>query len=55
MEHERGQGYSFQIGYVKGTGGDFRVRIEEVPGGSAGNRTLALNSISFDLCEQKRS
>ena len=51
VEHERDQGYSFEIGYVKGTGGVFRGRIEEVPGGSASNNSC----ISFELCEQKRS
>ena len=34
---ERGQGYPIQIGYLKGTGGVIRGRIEEVPGGNAGN------------------
>ena len=38
-ERERGLGYPFQIGYLKGTGGVFSGRIEEVPGGSAGNNS----------------
>ena len=37
-ERERGQGYLFEIGYLKGTGRVFRGRIEEVPGGTAGNK-----------------
>ena len=37
-ERERGQDYLFEIGYLKGTGRGFRGRIEEVPGGTAGNK-----------------
>ena len=37
VEHERGQGYPFEVGYVKGTGRVFRGRIDEVPGGTASN------------------
>lgn len=33
---ERGQSYSFQIGYSKGTGPLFRGTIQELPGGTAG-------------------
>ena len=39
VERERGQGYPFEVGYVKGTGRVFRGRIEEVPGGSASNNS----------------
>ena len=39
MERERGQGYPFEVGYVKGIGRVFRGRIEEVPGGTASNNS----------------
>ena len=39
VERERGQGYPFEVGYVKGTGRVFRGRLEEVPGGSAGTNS----------------
>ena len=48
-ERERGQGYPFQIGYLKGTGGVFSGRIEEIPGGSAGsNSCVKLYQLCFE-------
>lgn len=53
VDRERGQGYPFQIGYLKGTGPIFSGIMEEVPGGSAGNDSCYINfyihSLMFDL------